>query len=115
MSLPQLDAVGRPFAILDEIIGVLFDGSLGTPSLFAHILPMALKAVSAFLSISPSRFGATFNMKLQYALLNGLMFSFASLKGSLTSSLGKDDFQNQLPLIGKQESAGKVLDSFEIC
>jgi len=48
MSLLQLDAVARPFAILDEIIGVLFDGNPGTASLFAHILPTAPKQSAHF-------------------------------------------------------------------
>src|SRR4051812_33935065 len=106
MSSLQLELAGWRFAILVVMIGSCIAGSLGRGPLLFHCLPISCNVISALSSINPSGLGATFRMKLQKALLSGIMFSFTRVVAVLTASVGKDVFQNQALLMGKQERAG---------
>src|SRR5580692_5012012 len=67
----QLELDACFFAMLGEIIGASSGGSGAIGPSLCHILPISFNAANALSSINPSRFGATFRMKLQSTLFNG--------------------------------------------
>src|SRR5689334_7322510 len=81
ISSLQLEYAGRRLARLDDIIGAENSGRRSTGPAGFQRLPMSFRAARAFASIRPSRLGATFRMKLQYALLKGTRLSFTSVAG----------------------------------
>src|SRR5882724_6197263 len=115
ISSLQLALQGRCFAIFEEMTGASAGGNGGSGPSFFQSFPISPNAFTAFSSISPSRLGDTFKIKLQYTLFNGIMLSFTRIAGVFTAVEGKEVFQNQFLLRGRQESAGSWLLSFEIC
>src|SRR5260221_1925090 len=115
ISLLQLALHGRCLAMFEEMMGASAAGKGGRGPSFFQSFPISPNAFTALSSISPSRLGDTFKMKLQYTLFKGIMLSFTRLAGDFTGSAGKEVFQNQLLLRGRQERAGNRLLSFEIC
>src|SRR4051812_21507935 len=71
ISSLQLELLGLFFARLDEIIGSGAGGTAGTGPSFFQSFPIFCSASNALASINPSGFGATFKIKLQWALFNG--------------------------------------------
>src|SRR5687767_4475427 len=115
ISSLQLELAACFFARFVDITGASNAGGSATGPLLFHKLPICFKQLRALSSINPSLLGATFRIKLQKALFSGTILSFTREDALLTASEGKELFQNQALFTGRQDNAGSLLLSFEIC